>query len=982
MDSASLSVRDEVLSLLRGSGFDCEPTPFGLIAATGEEQLENIGASCPTLAIVCDDSPVAPLFAHGVSDVAIWPRDRDALPSRVRNLAEALAWKAELDLCRAVLDGSPALLYAKTRAGQFALVNDSFAALYGVDRAQILGKYSVDLQPSAEARAAIDSAESRLLSSGTRQNFELRVQGQRGPRIARTSISLAPGPRSEQLVVGTCWDVTQETGALAALHRQHDLLRQVLDASPGPIFVKDSEGRFLLVNAALAALYGRTPEELLGSDASTLYDDPEEVARSAESEERALRARVPIFAECTFTKPDGESLRFLCVRCAFDDEDGERRVLTLATDITARRKAEANAEQYRAMVEMSRTLGLVTDLNGTILSASRAWLVALGHAEYTLAGTSLSDLLHPDDRARCLDGTGRRALDALDGAEVRCRAADGTYVLLSWSVAIDAPKGRGYAVAHDITDLRRAERSAEEARANAEEASRTKSRFLANMSHEVRTPMNGVLGMLEAALETDLSGSQREFLQDAHDSADALLVILNDILDISKIEAGKLELENVPFRIRDVVNAAVAPQFARAKRNGLTTRVSIDDRVPALVAGDPGRLRQILANLVGNAVKFTESGVISVSVRLDSKAESLVHVAVADTGMGIPPEKHARIFEPFRQADESTTRTHGGTGLGLSICRELTRLMGGRIWVDSEPGCGSTFHFTAALPEAKEAPLVTTLQPHPSAEPTDLAPLKVLLVEDNLVNTKLGVRLLNKNGCVVTTAPNGLAATEIAAREPFDLILMDLQMPIMDGFEATRRIRTYQHAARRIPIVALTASAMKDDEQRCLAADMDGHLSKPLEQGRLVAMLSRVRSCLPPRSKPGSASVPPPLAAPEEASVDLSLVRERCDNDRDLLREVVQAYRESCENGIGALQQSTSSNDLPAARRAAHQLRGAFLYVAARDAATLAGEIEHIDDANVSGLPSLVEKLKKEAYVVENVLLAESERKTAAPPPA
>ena len=433
-------------------------------------------------------------------------------------------------------------------------------------------------------------------------------------------------------------------------------------------------------------------------------------------------------------------------------------------------------------------------------------------------------------------------------------------------------------------------------------------------------------------------------------------------------------LEKVPFSIRDVVKAAVAPQFARAKQKGLATRILVDDLLPDTVLGDPVRLRQVLVNLVANAVKFTEEGVISVRVRLDAIESEVVHVAVADTGIGVPPEKHERIFEAFRQADESTTRTHGGTGLGLSICRELTKLMDGRIWLESEVGCGTTFHFTARLPLADRvpdaAPPVTQLK----AIDANALRLRVLLADDNAVNTKLAVRLLQKNGCEVLTAPNGLVATEIAAREQLDLILMDLQMPIMDGFEATQRIRDGERGRRSVPIVALTASAMKDDEQRCLAAGMDGHLAKPLDASRLAEVVARFRR-----------GVAPTLAAEEarsKRSVDIAEVRERCDNDPNLVRDVVDAFRESCREGFIEMDDAVETGDLTVIRRVAHRLRGTLLYVAAGPAASIASQLEHLDEGAKGSVPLLVAQLRKEIESADAILLAESQRQSVAPPAA
>ncbi len=960
-------LRAEISSALSDGGVGCEVVDGGVVATLGADVP---GTAARAKVAVVRDGELDALCTDDVADVVVWPRDRKILALRVRSILGALRASVERDVYRAILDASPAMILAKSKRGDFLFANRAMAAtIYGTDPAALVGKQSRDMQPSAEARDAIEAAQSALYSGGVPVDFEALLGTVDGPRLIRTNLALGDSRHGDEIVVANAYDVTAERAEQAEFLRQHELLRQVLDASPGLIFVKDAEGRFVLVNAALARLLGRPQEELVGSRPDDVHDVASELQEWRASEERAARARVPIVAESLFTTRDGTVLRFLLVRCAYEDNEGQKRILSIGTDITARRQAEESLEQYRAMVEMSRTLALVTDSSGAIVRASRAWLEAFGYPEYALVGTSLFDLFHPEDRPK-RPPAGETA-DSLNGAEVRCRASDGTFRRLAWSIAVDAHKNRGYAVAHDVTALREAERAAELARKNAVEASRIKSQFVANMSHEIRTPMNGVLGMVALALETDLDDEQRDYLKAAHDSAEALLVVINDVLDISKIEAGRLVLEQVPFKVRDVVDTALVPLLLRAKQKGLSTRVFIDDAVPSTVAGDPLRFRQVLVNLVGNAVKFTEQGVISIRVRIDETNPENLHVAVADTGIGVENAKHDSIFEAFRQSNESTTRTHGGTGLGLSICRDLTRLMGGEIWVESEPGCGSTFHFTAHLPKTQDVVASPSSQ-QSSPKATSDKRLRVLLADDNAVNTTIGARWIQKNGCDVLTAVNGRAAVEIAAREQFDLILMDVQMPVMDGFEATRAIRAREPAGTRVPIVALTASAMKEDERRCLAAGMDGHLAKPLDHVKLAEVIARVRR----GSASGAVPTPRPMA------VNLPIMRERCDNDATLIREVVGAYQESFHTGYSTLVTAKDNGDMAAARRAAHQLRGTFLYVAANSAATLADRIEHIDDDDRVSLDGLVTELGKEADLVRTLLIQEAQKPSVAPLPA
>ncbi|MCW2850005.1 MAG: histidine kinase [Marmoricola sp.] len=513
------------------------------------------------------------------------------------------------------------------------------------------------------------------------------------------------------------------------------------------------------------------------------------------------------------------------------------------------RQVQATADQLRRLTETAPIGIFETDADNRYVYTNVRWSEITGISAEAALGLEWDVVVDQDQRSSILTkfGASQREATGFSTRLERTTGRDTAQITLLTTKRLHDGSGgvAGWVgTLADITAEAGAEAAMAEARDQATAASRLKSDFLANMSHEIRTPMNGVIGLTELLLETELDDQQREFAQTLSRSGDALMTVINGILDFSKVETGKLEVEDIEFSLQTVVDDVIDLLAPSARSKQLELLAVLEPSVESTVSGDPGRLRQVLTNLIGNAIKFTPFGQVTLRVATAPSVGvgDVIRFVISDTGVGIPADKLEMVFEPFTQADTSTTREYGGTGLGLPICSQLVALMGGEIGISSEVGVGSTFWFTVRVHGAADG--VRPDGPDVDAEDSDeAAPAgrpalgRLLVAEDNLVNQMVAVAILSKAGYQVDTVRNGAEAVRAAASGSYDAILMDCQMPQMNGYQATAAIRHQEGPGRHTPIIAVTAAARGEDRNRCLAEGMDDYLAKPVRKGPLLQVV-------------------------------------------------------------------------------------------------------------------------------------------------
>ena len=883
---------------------------------------------------------------------------------------------------------------------------------------------------------------------------------------------------------------------------------------PHSIYFKDTSSRFVRISKALAKRFGlKDPAGAVGKSDLDFFTEGH-ARRARRDEQQLMSIGKPILdIEEEETWPDGSTTWVSTSKLPLHDAQGRvAGTFGISRDITEQRRAEEALREgefrVRSIIESAYDAFVAMDDSGKVVDWNAQAAATFGWTRGEALGQMLADLIIPETQRGAHAAGLRRYLETGEGPllnrrlEVGALRRDGSEVPVELTITPLKLRQQHLfcAFIHDISTRKEAERALRVAKEAAESANRAKSDFLANMSHEIRTPLNAVIGMTDLLLETGLRGTQREYLEMVRDSGESLLAVINDILDFSKIEAGKLDLDRVPFRLRDVLGDALKLLGVRAHKKGLELACDIDGSVPDALEGDPGRLRQIVINLVGTAIKFTDQGEVVVDVGADPPKDGSIRlqIAVSDTGIGIPADKVEKIFRAFEQADGSTTRRFGGTGLGLSISSRLVQLMGGQIEVQSTVEKGSIFRFSIVLPLAQESvaapnPLPTRLQnlrvlvvddnatnrrileemlrnwglqpvlatgasqalalladacdggrtfdviltdahmpqtdgftlaervrndpklcgsvvmmltsgdrpgdmarceelgiaryllkpikqselfdaltraasgapsADMSAESVARGPrrharsLRVLLAEDSVVNQKLAIGLLQMWGHSVTTVDNGRDAVRLACSEPFDLVLMDVQMPELDGLEATAAIRQAESKSKEhLPVIAMTAHAMQGDRDRCLAAGMDRYIAKPIRALELFHVIQELCVIEPNASGAKALQSTPDLsglaAADEKSSSnhsrhpaignrDWAKALHHMHGDQGLFREVSEAFLVEGRELLAQMSQALATDDANLLRRAAHTLKGGLRTVGCEE---VAAEVVRMEEA-------------------------------------
>jgi PAS domain S-box-containing protein len=875
------------------------------------------------------------------------------------NTARKLAEEALLQagaLQRAIFNSANFSSIATDAKGVIQIFNVGAERMLGYTAAEVMNKITpADISDPQEviARAKALSVELGTTitpgfealvfkaSRGIEDIYELtyfRKDGSRFPAVVSvTALRDAQDAIIGYLLIGT--DNTARKLAEEALLKAGALQRAIFNSANFSSIATDAKGVIQIFNVGAERMLGYTAAEVMNKITPADISDPQEVIVRAKALSvelgttitpgfdalvfKASRGIEDIY-ELTYIRKDGSRFpAVVSVTALRDAQDAIIGYLLIGTDNTARKLVEAEQKKLdqrlrdqqfytRSLIESNIDAIMTTDPSGIITDINKQMEALTGSTRDELIGAPFKSHFTDPERAEAAIKLVLREKKVTDYELTAC-ARDGKQTVVSYNATTFYDRDRTlqgvFAAARDITERKRVEVELQQARDAAESASQTKSDFLASMSHEIRTPMNAITGIADLLAKTPLTAEQDKYVQIFRRASDNLLHLINDILDLSKVEASQLELEQTGFSLNDLLEKVTEMVAIRAQQKGLALVCEIAPGVPPDVVGDPTRLRQVLLNLLGNAIKFTESGEVALRVALDADPSlpGAVGFTISDTGIGIPAEKLGAVFERFTQADSSTTRSYGGSGLGLTISKRLVELMGGRIWVKSRVGEGSVFSFAVPLEiwagATRQAAVPVGMGPEPP-----LPALHILLVEDSPDNRAITLAYLQDTPYRVDIAENGTRACEEFIAGHYDLVLMDRQMPVMDGLTATRAIREWEATNHRppTPIIALTAAALKGDREKCVAAGCTAYLTKPIKQEVLLQAIKE------------HSVVAAPSANEESRREDTILVRA---NPKFVDR--IPVFLRNCRQNVVAMLGALDQGDFKTVEFLGHGMRGA-----------------------------------------------------------
>ncbi|PRY12036.1 PAS domain S-box-containing protein [Pontibacter ummariensis] len=882
----------------------------------------------------------------------------------------ALEVKEKNDFIKLVLDSSPSLIFVKDENSNFLLANQEFAALFGLEVEDLVGKNAAEIHTSQHEAAYYMETDRQVI----RENRELIMQ----ERFTRSNGEVAwfntikkplRTANGQVHILGIATNVTEQREANKRLEESEEHHRLLSENSRDLICLHERDGTYLYVSNAVEELLGYQAHELVGLSPTSFVHPEDLTAFLEKGQNRAIREKRNTVVQHRLRKKTGDYLWVEgSVKPILNDVGAVVKLQSSSRDITIRRRTQEalkNSEKkYRDLINYSQAFICTHDIHGIILGVNPYMVNSMGYTAEEMIGRSLKDFF-PESHQENMDVYLRQfqGNNVVDGVLTILNKEKEKRYLYYQNYKVEEPQMAPYiiGIAQDITDRMLAEQQLKKAKEAAEESARVKENFLANMSHEIRTPMNGILGMAGLLRKTPLDEVQKNYLGIIHQSADNLLVVINDILDIAKIEAGKLELEEIPFNLTDAVKAAYQTLIYKAEEKEIAYLLRPLELKQPMVLGDPYRLNQVLLNLLNNAIKFTDEGSVSLQALVleETEKELTLEFSVEDTGVGVPESKHDYIFETFTQAYSSTSRKYGGTGLGLNICKNLIEMQQGRIWVESTEGKGSCFKFMLRYKKTEEP---APAQQEDLSTYGQLGPIHVLLAEDNEINIFLAQSILTGWGVKVDIARNGREAVEFAEQNLYDIILMDIQMPELSGIDATQAIRRSPDPNKAsVPIIALTANALKGDAEKYLNAGMNDYISKPFEEEKLFA---RISANLPRREQAQGAMVPPAEAniapLPLEPLYDLALLHKMSRGNDAFIRKTMQLFIETVPPTVAEIQEKSQMADWLAVSAGAHKLKST------------------IDTMRIEKLKDVVRQIESKAKAQENLAAVKANIKVLA----